>query len=1246
MTPRHAPSTLPDMMIQAPAHLLTSGSEPSDFLAHRWFALQAARTPTAPAVSCGPAAITYRALDQQANQLAQYLQRHGIGSEVPVGLCVERSLDLVVGILAIWKSGGVYVPLDPEYPRTRITATIDQAQPALILTRRHLGELFPTYQDRLVNLPLDSALLTADPAEDLNTTLLADHLAYMVATSGSTGAPKLIAVEHRSLAAYLASLHTALALPAQARVLQLPSFAFDASLRDTLIPLLSGATVVLLAPNVTRTPEAVLAALTKHRITALLSLVPTMLRALCVAARGRPALTLERVVLSGEPLDWFDVRAAREIFGSQLKVINQYGPSECTLTTTIDSLQITPLAEGRTPLGEVLQHAQIYLLDPALYPVESGVTGEIYIGGAGVARAYIGQAQLTAERFVPDPFSRAAGARMYRTGDLGRRDEAGQLLFVGRIDRQLKIRGVRVEPGDIEAVLRSHPAVKASAVIGRQSDDQELRLVAYVVLDQSSLPDDTNNLTANSARRPDMVQAIRQHLAERLHTTMMPSEIVVLATLPLTLTGKIDYRALSALGHDASAEHNYVAPRTEHERVLVEIWSEVLRVKQLGIYENFFELGGHSLTAMQIISRIHECLHVSLPLHTMFDGQEVTVVAQAALVEALEREHVAEFEVMQLPPIARQSIVPASFAQQRLWLIEQLAPGNTAYNMCEVVRLYGQLDAEILEWSLNQIVSRHDVLRTTFEVVDGQPVQRIAPTGKIPLTRVALAESSPDERERAIAQLIRVEQHQPFDLAAGPLLRVMLCTHTPQEHMLILSVHHIVADAWSIDLLFHELASLYASRVASLDDPLPTLPIQYADYTLWQRQQLHGPPLHDKLDFWKRYMDGAPAVLSISPEFTRPSEPTFCGAQHGLTISPELCEALRRIGHHHGATLFMVLLAAFKILLTRRTSTRDIVVGTAVAGRDQRVFEGLIGLFVNILPLRTRIPDGLSFEQVLALVRATTLDALSHADVPFEQIVSTLQPTRALNRTPIVQVMFELERPTSYEWPGLGVHFVELARDTAKFDLTLRLHETAGGLQGAFEYNRDVVQPEGVERMAEEFLQLLDHIVADSSLPMSGGKTVHAQRALQERQARINKGSVEPRNEVERILVAIWAQVLGAAPSSVHDNFFDLGGHSLHAARVCYRLQEQLGVEIPLRAIFETPDLASLAERILSAQHARPNPPEWRIAQADPAEVPLLLTELERLSNETIDALLTSLEHMPEVQGDDERSDAANASTN
>jgi len=1048
----------------------TAAEYPRDTCVHQLFEQQAQRTPANVALVFEAQELTYVQLNARANQLAHYLQTLGVGPEVPVAICMERCVEMVVGLLGILKAGGVYVPLDPAYPMERLAFLLDDARAPVLLTQRHLAERMPVQGVQVVCLDSSGDARASMSEENSASMVTTKNAAYVIYTSGSTGEPKGVTVEHGGLSNAIHWITETLALSGEDRGLLKTPITFDAAGRELFPTLLTGGMLVIAEPGGHRDCRY-LARLVCERRISILHCVPSLLRLLIEEPALDDADALRAVMCGGEALALHVVTGFRQ--RSKARLYNVYGPTEATIDST--SWLCEEICDRSViPIGRPIPNARTYVVDDALRPLPIGVAGELYIGGVGVARGYLNRPELTAERFVPDPFSAEPGARLYKTGDLARYLPDGNIEFLGRADHQVKIRGFRIELGEIEAVLGQHPAVREAVALAVDDAPGDKRLVAYVVAAPRVAPQSS-----------PLAHELRRFLKEKLPEYMVPAVFVLLDALPLTSTGKIDRRALPAPERTRpELDRAFAAPRTPTEELTAEIWAQLLGVERVGIHDNFFDLGGHSLLATQVVSRVRDAFQVEIPLRRLFE--EPTVASLAESIDVARRAG-QSLQVPAIQPVPRDGELPLSFAQQRLWFIDQLAPGNPAYNFPAAVQLRGPLNVAALQHSLNELVQRHEVLRTTFATADGRPVQVIAPALTVTLPVVNLRELCAPERKIEVLRLVTAEATRPFNLADGPLVRATVLQLDETEYVGLLTMHHIVSDGWSIGILIRELAVLYEAFSGGRSSPLTELPIQYADFACWQRQWLQGEVLEKQLSYWKRQLGGAPPLLELLRDHPRPVVQTFRGAHESLLLAEAVGAGLKALSREVGATLFMTLLAAFTVLLQRYTRQDDIVIGTPIANRNRREIEGLIGFFVNTLVLRTDLSDDPSFREVVRRVREVCLGAYAHQDLPFEKLVEELHVERDLSRNPLFQVMFVLQNasPRAVELPGLTLNPVDGTSETAHFDLTLQIVDAEQGLTATLVYNADLFEAATIARMLRTFRTLLGAVVADPALCLS-----------------------------------------------------------------------------------------------------------------------------------------------------------------
>ncbi|HEX8695859.1 MAG TPA: amino acid adenylation domain-containing protein, partial [Longimicrobium sp.] len=1030
----------------------TGAAYPDQACVYELFEAQAERTPDAVALTFDGRSLTYRELNARANRLAHYLRGLGVGPDARVGLCVERGPEMLAAVLGVLKAGGAYVPLDPSHPEERLRHVLRDSRPAALLTESPFAARFGGLGVPVLALDRDASWARHPETNPERGGLTPRHLAYVIYTSGSTGRPKGVMVEHRGVCNLLWSMRGTVGMGAADRLLAVTTLAFDISVLELFLPLLSGARVEILDRTAASDPALLERAISAAPGTVLQATPATWRLLLDGGWTGDPGL---RALCGGEALPADLAARLSERVGA---LWNVYGPTETTIWSSLQPVGAdSPGRRGRAGIGSPVANTRIYVLDGAGEPVPAGVVGELYIGGAGVARGYLGRPGLTAERFVADPFGADPGGRLYRTGDLGRRLPDGTLEFVGRNDAQVKVRGFRIEPGEVEARLAEHPAVREAVVAAREDAPGDRRLAAYWVGEGSA-----------------DAGALRAHLRERLPEYMVPAAFVRLERLPLTPNGKVDRAALPAPEADAGARA-YEAPASATEAALAEIWAEVLGMERVGRRDHFFDLGGHSLLAVQVVSRVRQALGVEAALGEVFDRPVLEDFARGL-------EAAARAELPPIEPADRGGRLALSFAQERLWFLERMGAGG-AYHIPRRVRLRGTLDRAALSRALDRLVARHEALRTTFVTVDGEPGQRIAPAeeSRFPLREHDLAGRADADAE--LRRLVAEEAGAPFDLERGPLARARLVRLGDDDHVLLWTMHHIVSDAWSTGVLARELSVLYGAYREGGDDPLPPLPVQYADYAAWQRRWAESRALRAQEDYWSRALAGAPELLALPTDRARPDRQDHAGASVPVELDEALAARLKALGRRQGATLFMTLLAGWAALLGRLSGQHDVVVGTPVANRGRREVEGLIGLFVNTLALRLDLSGSPTAAELLARVKERALEAQHNQDVPFERVVERVQPARSLAHSPLFQVMFTWQNtpPGALELPGLEAGPVDgsASDGTAKFDLSLSLREAGGRIVGRVEYATALFERATVERHVGYLRRVLEEMAAD-----------------------------------------------------------------------------------------------------------------------------------------------------------------------
>lgn len=1026
---------------------------------HRLFEAQAAQTPRAIALGQDARRLTYQDLNERSNQVARHLRTLGVGPDVLVGVCLERAPEMLIGLLGVLKAGGAYVPLDPSYPQSRLALMLDDARVPVLLTEQELVDGLPPSLAKLVCIDSDRKEIDAHSTENLTGGASAAHLAYVIYTSGSTGKPKGVQIPHGALTNFLRSMRRILGMTRDDALLAVTTLSFDIAGLELFLPLIIGARVELVGRDVAIDGARLAAKLVETAATVLQATPATWRLLLDGGWSGDPNLTM---ICGGEALP----RPLADRLLHKGKVLwNLYGPTETTIWSSAARVEA---GSGSVSIGRPIDNTQMYVLDARLRPAPVGVTGELYIGGDGLARGYLGRPALTAERFVPDPFSKRPGDRLYRTGDLARWSPDGSLECLGRIDHQVKVRGFRIELGEIEAALVRHPGVAAAAVTTREDAAGEQALVGYVVT------------------RPEIEAGpgeLRRWLRESLPEHMVPAAFMTLDALPLTPNGKIDRRALpdpDEVQHGSGDQ--YVPPRGPVEEALVRIWVELLGRDRVGVLDDFFDLGGHSLFATQLLARVRDTFAVEPTLREFLD--RATVAGLSRLIEQ-ELTSGAGVQVPPIQPAPRDRPLSASFAQQRLWFLDQLEPGNATYNIPVAVRLTGVLDRTALERALNEVVRRHEVLRTSFGSIKGTPHQIVAPSVAIALPVEDLGSFPEADRETELQGRLDEEARRPFDLSKGPLLRATLIRLSEQEHVLSVTMHHIASDLWSIGILIREVAALYEAFRQGSPSPLPEPALQYADFAVWQRDWLQGDALQAQLDYWNDRLQGL-RPLELPIDHPRPAIATQRGGERTVELPRELLNEIQALGRQEGATLFMSLLAAFQVLLHRYSGQNDIAVGTPIAGRTRSEVEDLIGFFVNTLVFRGNLSNDPSFRDLLRQGRQEALGAYAHQDLPFDQLVGVLQPERDPSRTPLFQVMFALQNAPlpALKSPELELTPMVPAHGTAKFELSLFIIESESGMQAILEYNADLFESATIDRMLAHFEVLLEGIVANPDQPV------------------------------------------------------------------------------------------------------------------------------------------------------------------
>jgi len=1015
------------------------------------FEEQVRKTPEAVAIVSADEQLTYAELNRRANQLGHYLRRLGVAPEVRVGICVERGWEMVVGLLAILKAGGVYVPLDGSYPEERLRYTLEDAKAVVVVAQKALSEKLNGFAGQTVLLDVESEEIGRESREDLQRTTTPENLAYVIYTSGSTGKPKGVAITHGSAVVFLHWAREAFAAEDLGGVLASTSICFDLSVFEIFGPLSCGGTAFV----VTNALE--LASMTEARKVKLVNTVPSAMREL-VRINALPE-SVRIVNLAGEALTWGLVDDVYKA-GNVERVCNLYGPSEDTTYSTYAWLEKTP-SKTAVPIGKPIANTQIYVLDKWMAPLPIGVVGELYLGGAGLARGYLDRPELTAEKFVPNPFSAIGGARLYRTGDLACYREDGNLDFQGRVDHQVKVRGYRIELTEIDAALEETAGVKQAVSLALDNAGEK-RLVAYVVTEAGTT-----------------AAQLKAALRKRLPEFMVPSDFVLLDEFPLTPNGKIDRRALATLNVHRGEGASHVEPRTPVEELVAQIWSELLAIERVGAEDNFFALGGHSLLATRMLSRLREVFDREIELRAVF---EFPVLADLSA-------HMAGLTT-QIQPDTTQPIVhrtglealPLSSQQERLWFLDRYSSSGVAYSLPAAVRLKGDLNKEAMRLSFQEIVRRHEILRAKFVQVGAKPELVICENARFELHELDLRDPiSGVAAEQRVNRELTEEATRPFVLAEGELFRVRFLRIGEQEHILLVTIHHIVFDGWSVGVVVNELSALYETYSKGKPSPLADLEIQYSDYAAWQREMLEIGRLTEGLEYWKEQLNGI-SVLELPTDHARPAVQSFRGANEEWNLPAEIMPGLKQLSREHGVTLFMTLLAGFQILLARYSRQEDIAVGSFIANRAHPQLPALIGFFVNTIVLRTDLSGNPSVDEVLRRTREMCLGVYAHATVPLEKLVDDLERHRDASHNPLFQVAIVLQNTPvgAMQLPGVEITMLPSAPTGSKFDLALIIEEDRHGLHGLVEYSTDLFERETISQMLRHYNQVLQGMVRDS----------------------------------------------------------------------------------------------------------------------------------------------------------------------
>ncbi|MGB3125560.1 MAG: amino acid adenylation domain-containing protein, partial [Pseudomonas sp.] len=1109
---------------------------------HQRIAAQAQRRPDAAAVLFDDVVLSFAELHSQSNRLAQYLVAQGVRPEVRVGVALPRGPQMLVALLAVLKAGGAYVPLDASYPRERLAYLMEDAGIGLLLTDSSLRGQLPLPAG-LLALDLDSLELAAWPDVTPDAGVHDETLAYVIYTSGSTGQPKGVCVAHGPLAMHCEAIGQRYAMTEDDCELHFMSFAFDGAHERWLTALTHGSRLVVRDDSLW-SPEQTYAAMHRHGVS-VVAFPPAYLLQLAEHAERHGHPPRVRIYCFGGdavPNDSFE--RVRDALKPE-HIINGYGPTETVVTPLIWKADAQAhCGAAYAPIGSRIGNRSAWVLSADLDVLPHGVAGELFLGGEGLARGYLDRPGMTAERFVPDPFG-APGARLYRSGDRVRRREEGVFDYQGRVDHQVKIRGFRVELGEVEARLLEQASVRDAAVVAHAGPGGQ-QLVGYVVpmhQDAPSLP---------------WCEALKAELKRSLPDYMVPAHLLALERMPLTPNGKLDRKALPKPDVSALQQH-HVAPVSALEQQIAAIWADVLRLERVGLNDHFFELGGHSLLATQVISRVRHALGIALPLKALFEhstlrafvaclGQAGEIAAPTAMVR-----------------VDRDQPLALSYAQERQWFLWQLDPQGSAYHIPTALRLRGPLDVDALQHSFDQLIERHESLRTHFAEVDGRAVQVIGAPVRLD---IALHDATGAD-DAFVRASIDATLKQPFDLRQGPLLRIKLLRLAADEHVLVLAQHHIVSDGWSMQVMVEELVEVYAATAQGQPARLSALPIQYADYAQWQRQWMDAGERERQLAYWLTNLGGASPVLELPLDYPRPAVQSHRGARLDIGLPSALAASLQTMAREQGVTLFMLLLASFQVLLYRYSAQRDIRIGVPVANRHHRETEKLIGFFVNTQVLKAEVDPHCGFDQLLQQVRQQALAAQEHQDLPFEQLVEALAPDRDLSRSPLFQVLFNHQTAARHDAQarqvcGLGFEGLDWDTHTAQFDLTLETYESAGELQASLTYATDLFEAATIARMAQHWRALLHSLVEQpqcrvGELPM----LTDDERLETLTQWNARPATFAPAASIHELIETQAARAPGAVALVLGDQQMSYGELNRQANRVAHALiAEGVGPEV------------------------------------------------------------------------------------
>ena len=1133
---------------------------------HELFQKQAQLTPARAALRWADQQLTYGELNECANRIARCLRDLGVGAGSLVGLHVDRGPDMVASMLGILKAGAAYVPLDPAYPLDRLKYMVENANLVALVTHSSIANALTFPREQTLSLDEDASLLMAQSSADMPSDAKSakpQDSAYVIYTSGSTGKPKGVLVPHRAVVNFLETMAREPGMNANDRIVAVTTLSFDIAVNELFLPLSVGAEIIL-ASREQAGDGTLLSNLIKASDATTMQATPAAWRVLLDSGWRAPASAKGfKALCGGEALT---NELARKLLDANVELWNMYGPTETTVWSTC--AQVSD-AKAAITIGHPIANTSIWVLDEQRQPCPIGVPGEIWIGGDGVTSGYLNNEDLTAERFIADPFSSAVGAKLYRTGDRGRWCEGGNIEHMGRLDFQVKVRGYRIELGEIEACLATAPSVARAVAIAREDTPGDVRLVAYIVHEPNTKNDD---------------DALRAYLKLKLPTFMIPQHFVTLPQIPLLSNGKVDRKSLPKPDALTRAANEYVAPRTELEKAVAAEMEATLSLAGVSVYDDFFALGGHSLLAAQLTSRLNRVFGGRLSMRTLFESPTVE-----RLANAIQADKAAPLlPALAIERLTDQSVAPMSLMQERLWFLEELYPNRVTYNAPSAHRLMGRMNETAFDQAFNEMIRRQPALRTCFERHGNAVVQRIRDDVTCSLFPAEdLSHLARDERESHLRDRLDELTAETFKLTAAPLFKARMFKLGEGEHVLFFMAHHIVWDGWSFDLLYDEISALYcafADGRASPLNALPSLPLSYGDFAAWHRQWVNGPEYAQQLAFWRGRLDQLSKFQELPTDMPRRPGMSGGGSTEWMTIAKPKIDALHEVAQQAGATLSMTMLTIYSVLLYGYARQMSLVIGMPVRGRNMPELEPIMGYFNNLLPFQIDIQADEKFADLLTRVKSRVVESFSCPDVPLEQLSKEISASSGRAASLLYQALFSFQdaRQRVTEWGGLKHSSIPLFQHGATEDLGVWFMETADGVQGGVTYNTDIITEATAKTLRERYLQLLDAIIADPAKTIDVLVASHVAMPRQtvatvETKPTANQASVKPRptaapsTETEKLLAAIWCNELKLYNINTADNFFDLGGHSLLAMQTMATMEEKTGKRVdPQKFIFET----------------------------------------------------------------------------